>query len=67
MEYEDLVILVKTLESRIKYLENENIETTNSFYELENKIDAIKPPEDSEPVFRKGIMYLVGDEEENEQ
>jgi hypothetical protein len=40
MEYDDLVTLVKYLESRIQNLEQENIYLTNELYRLENSLEA---------------------------
>ena len=37
----ELVELVLQLKNRIEYLENENIETTNTLYELFVKIDKL--------------------------
>lgn len=37
----ELVELVLQLKNRIEYLENENIETTNTLYELFVKIDEL--------------------------
>ena len=37
----DLYQKIVELEERIRYLEEENIETSNCFYELSNSIDAI--------------------------
>ena len=37
----DLYAKIAELEERIRHLENENIETSNCFYELSNSIDAI--------------------------
>jgi len=40
-DYPDLYSLIRELEARVHFLENENIGTTNSLYELENRIDSI--------------------------
>lgn len=40
MEYDDLVLLVKHLESRVDLLEEENISLTNELYRLENSLEA---------------------------
>ena len=40
MEYDDLVLLVKHLESRVDLLEEENVSLTNELYRLENSLDA---------------------------
>ena len=37
----DLYAKIAELEERIRHLEDENIETSNCFYELSNSIDAI--------------------------
>lgn len=36
----DLEIIVKKLEARIEELERENVETTNSMYEISNSLEA---------------------------
>jgi septal ring factor EnvC (AmiA/AmiB activator) len=38
---QNLLELIERLEERIKYLEEENIETSNCLYELSNQIDAV--------------------------
>lgn len=40
MKKSELFEKIEFLEERIRVLERENIETTNSLYELENRIDA---------------------------
>ena len=40
-EYTDLYNKIAELESRISKLEDENIETSNSLYELGNSIEAV--------------------------
>jgi len=37
----DLYAKIAELEERIRHLEEENVETSNCFYELSNSIDAI--------------------------
>jgi len=38
---QNLLDLIQKLEERIKYLEEENIETSNCLYELDNSIQAV--------------------------
>jgi len=38
---QNLLDLIEKLEERIKYLEEENIETSNCLYELDNSIQAV--------------------------
>lgn len=38
---QNLLDLIQNLEERIKYLEEENIETSNCLYELDNSIQAV--------------------------
>ena len=39
-----LVEKVNELEERVKYLEQENIGTTNELYELQNRLDILQEP-----------------------
>jgi hypothetical protein len=40
----DLEIIVRNIESRLDYLESENVGTTNEIYELQNKLDILEHP-----------------------
>ena len=40
-EYTDLYAVISDLQQRIEVLEQENVETTNTLYELMNSIDAV--------------------------
>ena len=39
-EYKSLLERIEELENKVKYLEEENIGTTNELYRLENSLDA---------------------------
>ncbi len=45
MELETLIELIHKLEERIEKLEEENIETTNCLYELQNRLDLMDQSE----------------------
>lgn len=40
-EYKSLLQRIQDLEEKVKYLEEENIETSNVLYEVMNNIDAV--------------------------
>ena len=39
---QNLLNLIQQLQEKVKYLEQENIETTNVLYELQNHIDMVE-------------------------
>lgn len=44
-EYESIQDTINKLENRIKILEHENIETTNTLYEILNRLDKLDDPD----------------------
>lgn len=42
MEYGDILSYIELLEKRIHILEQENVGTTNLFYEFENRLEVLE-------------------------